>query len=136
MIGAWQLEDDDPVTTIAIVADGYFSVTVYNLEEKNFVATFGGSWELKDNIFDQTFEFSSDEPGEVGIQESNAISLKNGTVTFTESGDTWTQFDDGSPGALAGAWLITGRERNGEMTTRTPGPRKTMKILSGTVSNG
>ena len=43
----------------------------------------------------------------------------------------WKRLDDGSPGVLANAWLITGRKRNGEMTQRKPGPRKTMKILSG-----
>jgi hypothetical protein len=37
-----------------------------------------------------------------------------------------------SPGKLAGAWLITGRYKNGEVSKITPGVRRTMKILSGT----
>jgi hypothetical protein len=44
----------------------------------------------------------------------------------------WNRIDDGNPGELYGAWLITGRERNGEISRSTPGARKTMKILSGT----
>ena len=40
--------------------------------------------------------------------------------------------DDGTPGQLANAWLITGRKRDNGMQTITPGARKTMKILSGT----
>src|SRR5690606_7868733 len=32
---------------------------------------------------------------------------------------------------LQGAWLITGRERNGELSRSIPGARKTMKILNG-----
>ncbi len=32
--------------------------------------------------------------------------------------------------SLNGAWLITGRKRDGNMVRRTPGDRKTMKILS------
>jgi len=41
--------------------------------------------------------------------------------------------DNGSPGALNGAWLMSGRIRDGETQQRdTNRPRKTMKILSGT----
>jgi hypothetical protein len=61
----------------------------------------------------------------------------NGVVSYStdklDIGKTeWNRADDGTPGKLAGAWLLTGRERDGVITTRTPGDRKTMKILSGT----
>ena len=46
---------------------------------------------------------------------------------------TMTQIDDGTPGKLQGAWLMSGRIRDGKESTRdTNRPRKTMKILSGT----
>ena len=45
-----------------------------------------------------------------------------------------TRIDNGKPGKLAGAWLMSGRIRNGQMQERnTSRPRKTMKILSGTA---
>jgi hypothetical protein len=44
----------------------------------------------------------------------------------------WSRIDNGSPGQLAGAWLITGRMEGSDMTKITPGARRTMKILSGT----
>lgn len=132
LIGAWQMESNEPGEIVAILADGYFAVTVYDLENKNFVTTVGGSWQLDGNTYQRKLEFNSGEPSKVGTQESFVISLIDDKVVFTESGDTWVRIDAGDPGALAGAWLITGRERNGEMTSRTPGPRKTMKILSGT----
>jgi hypothetical protein len=47
-------------------------------------------------------------------------------------GAAWTRTDDGAPGALEGSWLMTGRKRDGEISTRRPGARRTMKILSGT----
>src|SRR5690606_36833077 len=48
-------------------------------------------------------------------------------------GDRWTRIDDGTPGALHGAWLISGRQVDGKIEKRgTSGPRKTMKILTGT----
>jgi hypothetical protein len=49
-----------------------------------------------------------------------------------EGDEDWTRIDNGGPGQLAGAWLITARVDDGQVKKRTPGPRKTMKILSGT----
>ena len=48
-------------------------------------------------------------------------------------GDRFTRVDDGAPGALQGAWVMSGRKRNNKLQYRdTSLPRKTMKILSGT----
>src|SRR5690606_688936 len=44
----------------------------------------------------------------------------------------WKRIDNGKPGKLAGAWLITGRMQEGKMSQMTPGARRTTKILSGT----
>ena len=44
-----------------------------------------------------------------------------------------TRIDDGTPGELQGAWLMSGRVRDGKEQMRdTSGARKTMKLLSGT----
>jgi hypothetical protein len=53
------------------------------------------------------------------------------TIADGNEKQAWTRIDDGTPGELAGAWLITGRYRDGAIQRRTPGVRKTMKILSG-----
>ena len=47
--------------------------------------------------------------------------------------EVWMKrIDAGQPDDLAGAWLISGRMRDGEIQERsTDRPRKTMKILSG-----
>jgi len=42
----------------------------------------------------------------------------------------WERVSDESD-ALTGNWVITGRKRNGEINTMTPGDRRTVKILSG-----
>jgi hypothetical protein len=45
----------------------------------------------------------------------------------------WHRIDSGQPGELQGAWLMSGRIKNGKTEVRdTTKPRKTMKILSGT----
>jgi hypothetical protein len=55
-------------------------------------------------------------------------------INFGEKGkgERFVRLDMDGPGKLAGAWLITGRYNNGEMSKITPGARRTMKILSGT----
>lgn len=73
-------------------------------------------------------------PERVGQETRTPIELKNGMLIFKESTESleWKRIDDGAPGQLAGAWLITGRKVNDEMHTIKPGARRTMKILSGT----
>ena len=66
----------------------------------------------------------------VGQQRIYPVSIKDNILDM--AGSIWNRVDDGTPGQLAGAWLITGRKRDEEMTERKSGPRKTMKILSGT----
>ena len=45
---------------------------------------------------------------------------------------TWKRIDNGKPGKLEGAWLMSGRFRNGKKQMRKVDvPRKTMKLLSG-----
>ena len=51
---------------------------------------------------------------------------------MSADGADWTRVDSGAPGALQGSWLMTGRMRDGQPSTRRPGARRTMKILSGT----
>ena len=61
------------------------------------------------------------------IAEKDKLIFKAGNVT-----QEFTRIDAGKPGELSGAWLITGRMVDGNIQKRTPGARKTMKILSGT----
>lgn len=64
-----------------------------------------------------------------------AWELKKDALTLTSPDGqktTYQRIDAGKPGALAGAWLITGRVTDKGLQTITPGARKTMKILSGT----
>ena len=136
LLGAWtsefQDENGNPYIGIGIITDGYFSVAKFNVEEKKFISTLGGSWVLEGNTMHETLEFNTADPESVGTTISSDVKVDNKTLTFLGINETWTKLDDGSPGGLPGAWIITGRERNGQMTSRRPGPRKTMKILSGT----
>ena len=132
--GAWEstfpLPDGSQGTLQLIVADGFLAMTSY--ADTAFISTLGGSYVADDKTLTLRYEFNSGEPERIGGTQSMRYEVQNDLLVFNGS-KVWTRVDDGNgPGALQGAWLITGRKRNGEMTRReTDGPRKTMKILSG-----
>jgi len=126
--GGWHTTTEDGLTGQWIMAEQHFAITFYKGNE--FKYTYGGSWDLtKDNQMEFTYEFHTADKEKVGQTERFGYSLKGEKLEIENL--SWKRKDDNQTGALAGAWLITGRERNGEMHKRTPGARKTMKILSG-----
>jgi hypothetical protein len=134
--GAWvtstKNKSGQDATVTALLVDGYIAQAFYNLEEKRFDAALGGKWASEGNTFNYTFEFHTVDSTMVGKTISRNYKLDGDVVIFDENGGTWKRIDNGTPGALNGAYLITGRKRDGEISKRTPGARKTMKILSGT----
>ena len=135
LMGAWRGNFSDSigeVTGVAIVTDGYYSVCRFDEKGKRFLYTMGGKWSLDEKNLIETVEFNTLDSTEVGKVNSYEIDLSGDKLKFVSTGEEWERLDDMEPGKLGGAWLITGRERNGELSRRTPGARKTMKILSGT----
>lgn len=134
--GAWTSsetnEAGEKITITTIVMDGYLAETFYNEKSNAFIKTFGGSWVVQDSMISLTREFSSNDSLSVGKTRHLIFDLQGDTITFKGSDKIWTRIDDGKKGDLNGAWLISGRERDGNMIRRAPSARKTMKILSGT----
>ncbi|MCG8497902.1 MAG: hypothetical protein MI796_17895, partial [Enterobacterales bacterium] len=110
--------------------DGFYSLAAFDKESKTFVGTQGGKWKIENKQFVQSVEFDTFAPEKVGSELTLAVSVKGGKLNLGDK--TYTRIDNNKPGALAGAWLITGRKRGDEMREIREGPRKTMKILSGT----
>jgi hypothetical protein len=131
--GAWQTNHGENEVTM-ICSEKYFSVAIYNAKQKTFTGTHGGSYRIEGNEFAVSMEFHSMNPELVGEEIRSRVDLRDGLLTFTNKDEkvAWKRIDNGTPGKLAGAWLITGRIRNGQMGKMTPGARRTMKILSGT----
>ena len=129
--GAWeQIHEDGTVSTL-IVSDKHFSVAHYDRDPATFLSTRGGSWSVgEDGALRLNWEFSTDQPEIIGTTHSPSFRLDDDTMFVDDH--TWKRIDHGAPGALDGAWLMTGRKRDGEIRTRMPGARRTMKILSGT----
>ncbi len=130
LIGAWETGED--TRTVMIVTDEFFSEAAFR--ENEFISTAGGRWKTDGKNLIRTYEFNTANPDLVGKEISIPFEIKNDNLALSEKEgkENWSRVDDGGPGKLAGAWLITGRMRDGEMRTSTPGARRTMKILSGT----
>jgi len=137
VIGAWESistsKNGDLLKSIVIFADGYQVLTTYDATTGKFIHSNGGTWKLAGNTMTEKIEFHSDNPELVGTQVSFKVLITDNEIEIVDSGSKFKRLDNGSPGNLNGAWLMSGRIRNGETQLRdTNRPRKTMKILSGT----
>ncbi len=131
LLGAWERQGSDENTQILVITKGFWSLTEFNQDQKNFIGTMGGAWDLSATKMSYTYEFSTFAEVLHGQLLPETVS-QTSTDMMSLGATQWKRLDAGTPGALSGAWLITGRERDGSMSTITPGARKTMKILSGT----
>ncbi len=131
--GAWKSGSEENHITM-IVAGRYFAAAVYNKTNNTYIGTCGGTWRIEKDQFIEVYEFNTMKPEWIGTEHRSEVTLKSGKLVFktNEQTEEFSKIDDGSPGQLAGAWLISGRMTDKGLEKRTPGPRKTMKILSGT----
>lgn len=137
LIGSWESystsDNGEQIRNVIIFADGYQVATWYNAKTGAFIMTNGGLWSLDDDTLTETVEFDTNNSERVGSSVSFKINITESTLEAPKYSVKWTKIDDGTPGDLQGAWLMSGRKRNSEIQQRdTSRPRKTMKILSGT----
>jgi len=136
-IGAWESfatsENGDQLRKVVIFDDGYQVLTTYNLTTGKFINTNGGTWQLDGDIMTEKAEFHTDDSERVGTEVSFRVIITDNEIEIVDSDMKLNRIDNGVPGKLQGAWLMSGRIREGKTQLRdTSGPRKTMKILSGT----
>ena len=137
IIGAWETnfvsKNGDLLKSIVLFADGYQVLTTYDATTGKFIHTNGGTWKLEGNMMTEKIEFHSDNPKLVGTQVSFKVRVTDNEIEIVDSSSKLKRLDNGSPGKLNGAWLMSGRIRDGKTQLRDINrPRKTMKILSGT----
>lgn len=130
--GAWKYTKGKE-TTIIIITEKIFSSATYNLEEKKFIASYGGSWYLKNNQLAVKTEWNSSDSSKVGGEWISNYKINQSKLNLSAIPENLERMDDGTPGALAGAWIITGSYNNDQVSKRRSPfyPRRTMKILSG-----
>ncbi|MDY7395447.1 membrane or secreted protein [Aureibaculum sp. 2210JD6-5] len=136
-IGAWETTttstEGNKIKNVVIFSEGYQVSTWYDAETGKFIKTNGGSWKLEGDSMTEKIEFDTDNPERVGTKISFNVYVNDSLMGIVGDKLKWRRIDDGSPGELQGAWLMSGRIRDGETQLRdTNRPRKTMKILSGT----
>ena len=137
IIGAWESsstsENGEQLRNVIIFANGYQVLSKYNATTGEFVNTIGGTWKIEGDVMIQKVEFDAKNPELVGTELISKVIITGNQIEIVDSNMKFKRLDNGLPGKLQGAWLMSGRIRNGETQLRdTNRPRKTMKILSGT----
>jgi len=135
--GAWERYFHDEkgieIRSVVIFSEKFQSIAMFNAKSGEFIYSNGGTWELNGNMMTEVVEFDTANSERVGNVITFEVTITNDKLSLPESDWHFSRIDDGEPGELNGAWLMSGRYRNGEKETRnTDRPRKTMKILSGT----
>jgi hypothetical protein len=132
----WE-QEEKTIKSVKIYTEKYFVYSVYS--QDLYISAGGGTWVLESDGIEETYEFNTVNTDLVGSTRFYHFEGEhdNQPLKLFYEGEnqknkqTWVQIDKGeSP--LFGAWRITQRERNGQMNTMQQGPRKTMKVLSGT----
>jgi len=136
-VGAWErfYDDDDGnnIRSVVIFSEKFQSIVMYNAKTGEFIYSNGGTWELNGNMMTEKVEFDTANSERVGDELTFEVIITNNSLSIPDANWEFSKIDDGMPGELNGAWLMSGRYRNGEKQMRsTDRPRKTMKILSGT----
>ncbi len=137
LIGAWEMhhtsESGTPLKSVVIFSDGYQVISTFEAKTGKFMSTNGGTWKLMGDTITEKVEFHTTNAERVGTEVSFKISVNDSILKAVDSGMELKRIDNGVPGKLQGAWLMSGRKRDGKIQQRdTSRPRKTMKILSGT----
>jgi hypothetical protein len=129
--GAWHSQNGS-IENIVVFQDGYFSYSIFDKANKKFIRTYGGTFSEAGGQLHVNSEFDSEFSDNVGKHSHYGYSVSGNTLMLTTSTATeFTRIDNGT-GALAGNWRITARMNNGQMQAIQSGPRKTLKLLSGT----
>ena len=136
-IGAWEgystLENGEKLRSVVIFSDGYQVISTYNSTTGEFISSNGGTWKLSSDTMTEKVEFDTNNSERVGTEVSFEVFINDSIMGIVGSDMKLRRIDNGLPGKLQGAWLMSGRIRDGETQSRDVNrPRKTMKILSGT----
>ncbi len=136
-MGAWEgfhtSENGEKLKSVVIFSEGHQAIATFDAASGKFISSNGGTWKLSGETMTEKIEFDTNNPDRVGSEVSFDIVIKDSMLSIVGSDMKFKKIDDGTPGKLQGAWLMSGRVREGEVQSRdTSRPRKTMKILSGT----
>ncbi len=138
--GSWKLisENGKPLAgseMVAIYSDDYFMFGHYG-QDGHFIKAGGGTYALQNKQYQQQYDFYTQDSSRVRKPEHYAMEQKgNQMVLKNKQGNatqTWERLES-TETPLTGAWRFAARvdEEGNAGERRKPGPRQTLKILSG-----
>ena len=135
--GSWKLVHKNgyevtDMEAVQIFKDGYYSYGAKIIEGDRFHSARGGEFFIDGDNYKVIQDFNTENPELVGKEINFTIESDGDRLTISDPINTfiWERISE-EQDDLAGTWVITGRERNGEMNIMTPGDRRSVKILSG-----
>lgn len=131
LAGAWQLKKDNIHHTLVLV-DKYLSYCMYDLNNKKFINTWGGTYKQQGEQLTVTIEYNAEKPEDVQKSRTFKVGItKDLRIDATGKFEAWERIDDNNA-PLAGVWRITKRKVEDKMNEMPLRDRRTLKILSGT----
>jgi len=139
--GAWKLthENGKAVTDkeyIKIYQDGYFAFGAKELGSNKFLGAGGGEFALSGSDYTESLDFYTFDPDQIGTTNKYSMDFTENKLVISarikgkDLIEIWEKISDRDD-ALNGTWVITGRKRDCEISSMTPGARRTVKILGG-----
>jgi hypothetical protein len=142
--GAYRItikQGNTTLTSVKIVTGSYYTIAYYDLAGKKFVGTEGGTYASAGDKYVENIEFNTMDSTKVGSSITLQSSAKGdkwqllGTKHGKKINETWQRIlEEGTQNSpLKGAWRITQRldPSTGNMSAMQQGPRKTIKVMSG-----
>lgn len=139
--GAWKLthENGKPVTDkeyIKIYQDGYFAFGAKELDGNKFLGAGGGEFSLSGSDYTESLDFYTFDKDQIGTKNNYTMDFTDNRLVISarikgkDLIEIWEKISERDD-AINGTWVITGRKRDGEISSMTPGARRTVKILGG-----
>ncbi|WP_257668242.1 hypothetical protein [Parapedobacter tibetensis] len=137
LAGSWHTQQGD-IEQTAVFVNGYLSHSTYDVKNKKFIATRGGTYTTDGNKLIVTWQYDTENaanktPIENWLGQSSTFDYQvANTLTTNLSGTnaTWNRIDS-NEGSMAGVWRISGRKQEDGMSQMPLRDRRTLKILSG-----
>lgn len=138
LAGAWHTQQGD-IQQTAVFVDGYLSHSVFDVKNKKFISTRGGTYTVENGKLTVTWQYDTEKAADeqpndtwVGTRSTFDVSVENElTSNLSGSSLSWHRID-ANEGPMAGVWRITGRKEGDNLNPIALGDRRTLKILSGT----
>ena len=130
--GAWK-NQEGTIEQILLLSDGYFMHTIYDSQNKQFLQSRGGTYEVSNKNLSVKIEFDTKDKEQIGQSFKYAFNKSNTKLSSDIGGKkaSWTMLDKGE-GEISGTWRMSGRKQDGKITYSPPRARKTLKVLTGT----